>query len=224
LATPDFPTTTSARRCGAITAVSYTHRLGRRANIGVDTGFSYVTGVTASQNVTSTTFDVGAAAGLHFNALGGLQLRARVGFSAQLDNFTPLCCITPTLIGTVQPPSDQLLDMVVGVDAELPALVTVAGRPLALRLRAAAMNPGTATLRQTTALEGGAHSNTYGARLGAGLTFALYKGLAMTASYDFIGAWTHFDGPGGINQSSKVADLSSSQHLVGLGIAYAFHP
>ena len=212
---------------GALTSVAYTHALGRHFNLGIDTSFGVVTGSysavlqTGPSGTRSMLFDVGAGAGVHAAAFGGLQARVRAGFAVQQNNIDLQCCVSdwqqhPPV------PSDQLLGLVTGVELELPALVHLGSRALALRLSGGAVAP--ATRQQTKGLSQGAVETTYGARVGAALLFELYRGLALEATYDYAGYFTHYSGAGDRDHTSSVADLATSTHVLGVGIAYVLRP
>ncbi len=212
---------------GAFTSVAYTHALGRHFNLGIDTSFGVVTGSYSGvlqagpSSTRSMLFDVGAGAGVHLAALGGLQARARVGFAVQQNTIDLQCCVA--LFPQDPPiPSDQVLGLVTGVEVELPSLVHIGSRALALRLSGGAVAP--ATRQQTTGLSQGAIETTYGARAGAALLFELYRGLALEATYDYAGYFTHYSGTGQRDNTSTVADLSTSTHVLGVGLAYVLRP
>lgn len=168
--------------------------------------------------VQAHTIDAGVSAGVHFNVVGGLSLRLRVGGQMVLNLVQPDV--------RTKLPSDRILGMTIGLALNAPALFTLGGRPFGAWLFGGGLVP--AQRAQTVGLEDGARSSTFGAFFGGGLSFLVmppspqkYKGqLALEASYGYEFAATHYTGLSRRNNTITVADRGSAQHLIALGLGY----
>lgn len=204
---------------------------GRYFLFGVDAGYVFAgaaalryvdptDGTALKLGVQTHTLDAGLSAGVHFGALGGLSLRLRVGGEMILN----LVQAEPR----TKLPSDRVVGMTVGLAVEAPALFAVAGHPFGAWLFGGGLVP--AARAQTSGLEDGAHSSTFGAYFGGGLALLLlrpdrrhYKGqLALEATYGYSFAVTHYTGVARRDPTVTIADRGSAQHLIALGLAYSF--
>jgi uncharacterized protein YgiM (DUF1202 family) len=169
-------------------------------------------------SVQAHTIDAGLSAGLHFNVVGGLSLRVRLGGQMILNLIQPDV--------RTKLPSDRIVGMTIGLGLDAPALFTLGGRPLGAWLFGGGLVP--AQRAQTVGLEDGAKSSTFGAFFGGGLSFVVmppdrdkYKGqLAIEASYAYEFAATHYTGLSRRNNTITLADRGSAQHLIALGVGY----
>jgi hypothetical protein len=204
--------------------------IGRYFLLGGDAGYSFAGAAqlryTGSDGngvllgIQAHTIDAGLSGGVHFRAVGGLSVRLRVGGMLQLN----------TIEANVKAPlpSDRIVGMTVGLAANLPALFYLARRPFGVQLYGGGLVP--ATRDQTSGLEDGQNSTTYGAYFGGGFSYAFlpamlrnYRGaLALEASYYYNFAITHYTGPSKRNTSINGADRGSAQHIIALGLAYTY--
>ena len=186
-------------------------------------GFRYIIPTTGTAKVLGTqshTIDGGVSAGVHFNVMGGLSIRVRLGGQMVLDLVQPDV--------DVKLPSDRIVGMTIGLGLAAPALFTLGGHPFGVALFGGGVVP--AQRAQTVGLEDGAQSTTFGAFFGGGLSFTLmqpsmdhYKGqLALEASYSYEFVATHYTGLSRRNNSITVANRGSAQHLIGLGIGFYY--
>jgi hypothetical protein len=157
----------------------------------------------------------GLIGGLHLAVLGGLHLGLHIGVGAVMTQIG----LGHSLASTVFLPSDWTYGMTLAAHVDLPTLVRIAGRPLALGLYAGAIAP--ARRDQTIGLEEGASAITYGGQVGATLLFALYKSLGLRFAYDYEIFSTAFAGPGRRDPTSTVAHLDSSGHVATLGLVFS---
>jgi uncharacterized protein YgiM (DUF1202 family) len=170
--------------------------------------------------VQSHTIDGGISAGVHFNVVGGLSLRLRLGGQMILDLVQPDV--------RVKLPSDRVLGMTIGLGLSAPALFMLGTHAFGASIYGGGVVP--AQRAQTVGLEDGAASTTFGAFFGGMLSFVLmnpnlerYKGqLAIEASYNYEFVATHYTGLSRRNNTITVADRGSAQHLIALGIGFYY--
>jgi uncharacterized protein YgiM (DUF1202 family) len=166
------------------------------------------------------TIDGGVAAGVHFNVLGGFNVRLRLGGQMILNLVQPDV--------DLKLPSDRIVGMTIGLGLGAPALFTLAGHPFGVQLFGGGLVP--AQRAQTVGLEDGAQSTSFGAFFGGGLSFTLmqpnlerYKGqLALEADYSYEFVATHYTGLSRRNNTITVADRGSAQHLIALGLGFYY--
>ena len=174
----------------------YTRSVGRYARLGLDASYQFAgeagvryhsaDGSLIVLGMPTHTIDFGAQVGLHLNALGGLELRARLGGEIMMD----------LIQGSAKAPlpSDRVAGMTVGAGIAAPNLFLLANRPFGAHLYGWALVP--AQRAQTIGLEEGARSSTIGASFGGGLAYGLYKGLSLGADYSYGFVLTHYVGAG----------------------------
>ena len=194
--------------------------VGATFRVGVDAGYSFAGGASVRAltsdgsrivlGVQSHEVGLGVAPGVHLSALGGLELRLRLGGLLQL-NLVELS--QKALL-----PSDRVLGMTVGAMVAAPALLVLRGHPLGLGLYAGAIAP--ADRAQTGNLEEGTSSTTVGGQAGAELQLQLWRGLGLSASYAFSHLGTHFAGAAHRDANITTADRSSETHLATLGLTW----
>jgi uncharacterized protein YgiM (DUF1202 family) len=177
-------------------------------------------GTTVQLGVQAHTIDGGVSAGVHFNVVGGLSLRLRLGGQMVLNLVQPDV--------RVKLPSDRILGMTIGLALAAPALFTLAGRPFGVSLYGGGLVP--AQRAQTVGLEDGPQSTTFGAFFGGAISFVVmqqnqekYKGqLAIEAAYQYEFVATHYTGLSRRNNTITVADRGSAQHLISLGLGFYY--
>ncbi|MCU1279099.1 MAG: hypothetical protein JWM53_2645, partial [bacterium] len=186
-------------------------------------GLRYIlpsTGAAKVLAVQAHTLDGGLSAGVHFNVVGGLSVRLRLGGQMVLNLVQP----DPD----VKLPSDRVVGMTIGAGLAAPALFTISGRPFGVSLYGGGVVP--AQRAQTVGLEDGPQSTTFGAFFGGVLSFILmqpnpekYKGqLAIEAAYQYEFVATHYTGLSRRNNTITVADRGSAQHLISLGLGFYY--
>jgi uncharacterized protein YgiM (DUF1202 family) len=204
--------------------LGYTRAIGKYFRLGLDGSYAFAgaAGVryhTADNSdpvlgVQMHNIDAGANVGLHFNAIGGIDIRARIGMDMTM-NLIQASTKVPL-------PSDRVLGMAVGLGLDFPSLFRIMNRSFGLHLYGGGIVP--ASRAQTAGLLEGANSTTYGAAFGGFLSFQLYKGLDLDAAYSYSFAATHFDGQAPTNQARNLtitsADRGSAAHLLTVGLSY----
>jgi hypothetical protein len=229
--------------------LGYTRAIGAYFRLGIDAGyvfagasgvrFKQADGSTALMGVQSQDFGGGIAPGVHFAAGGGIDLKLRVGVQAILNEIAPanqIASQSPRLAFA----KDLVLGGTLSLGLALPNLVYLAERPLGFYLYGGVLYP--ATRMQTGGLADAPKSSTLGGSAGGGLSYGLLRDtrkgqLALEASYGYSLALTHSFGTcqttvpatattkrvGNCRDDTvTVADRGSSQHLVGLGLAYSY--
>jgi uncharacterized protein YgiM (DUF1202 family) len=201
---------------------SYLRALGRYARLGIDASYAFAGGgglryhaadgstVVLGMQVHDINF--GAQAGVHFNAVGGIDLRARIGGDI-IMNLIQGSSKAPL-------PSDRVMGMTVGLALAAPAILTLANRPLGVHMFGWALVP--AQRAQTIGLEEGQKSSTLGATFGGGLSYGLYKRLGLEANYQYGFVLTHYSGEAKRNTTITSADRGNAAHLISLGLAYNY--
>jgi uncharacterized protein YgiM (DUF1202 family)/opacity protein-like surface antigen len=207
---------------GVQVGAGYTRAIGRYFRIGLDGSYAFAGAAAVRYHATDGSqivlgvqnhdIEFGAQLGLHFDVIGGLDLRARLGGMVGL-NLIQGSSKAPL-------PSDRVLGMTWGLAIAAPNLVTLAGRPFGAHLFGLGVAP--ASRAQTIGLEDGAQSTTIGAELGGGLHYGLYKGLSLEAAYGYTFMLTHYAGPSRRNVTVTQADRGSAQHLITLGLSYNY--
>jgi uncharacterized protein YgiM (DUF1202 family) len=214
----DAGTTAAAVHVGA----AYIRALGKWVRLGLDGSYAFAGGSgvryrTADDSqiilgMQTHTIDFGAQLGLHFNAIGGIDLRARIGGEIAMN----------LIQGNAKAPlpSDRIMGMTIGLGLSAPNLLTLANRPFGAHLFGWALVP--AQRAQTIGLEEGTKSSTIGATFGGGLSYGLYKGLGLEANYSYGFVLTKYTGPAKRNTSITAADRGNAAHLITLGLAYNY--
>jgi uncharacterized protein YgiM (DUF1202 family)/opacity protein-like surface antigen len=207
---------------GVQVAAGYTRAIGRYFRLGLDGEYAFAGAAAVRYHATDGsivqlgeqvhTIDFGAQAGVHFHAIGGIDLRARLGGEVQM-NLIQGSAKAPL-------PSDRIMGMTIGLGLAAPNLLQLANRPFGVHLFGWAMVP--AQRAQTIGLEEGTKSSTIGAAFGGGLSYGLYKGLGLEANYEYGFVLTHYTGPAKRNTSITSADRGNAQHLITLGLAYNY--
>jgi opacity protein-like surface antigen len=207
---------------GAQVGASYIRALGQYARLGLDGSYAFAgaaavryhaaDGSTVQLGMQVHDINFGAQVGVHFHAIGGIDLRARIGGDIMM-NLIQGSSKAPL-------PSDRIMGMTVGLALMAPSLLTLANRPLGVHLFGWALVP--AQRAQTIGLEEGQKSSTIGASFGGGLSYGLYKGLAMEANYQYGFVLTHYTGQAKRNTSITTADRGNADHLITLGLAYNY--
>ena len=205
---------------GLAIGLGYQRAIGKYFRVGLDGGYTFAGAAGVRYHsadgsdpvlaVQTHTIDVGLRAGVHFNVIGGLDLGLRLGGEMQL-NLIAASAKVPL-------PSDRVLGMTIGLSLDLPALFYLANRPFGLHAYGGGLVP--ADRAQTVGLEEGRASETLGAYFGGGLSYGLFKGLALDALYSYSFAATHFVGQSRRNLTITSADRGSAQHLITLGLSY----
>lgn len=170
--------------------------------------------------VQAHTIDGGVSAGLHFNVVGGLDVRLRLGGQMVLNLIQPDV--------RTKLPSDRIVGMTIGAGLAAPSLFRLGGRPFGLAVYGGGVVP--AQRAQTVGLEDGPQSSTFGAFFGGALSFQVmqpnaekYRGsLAVEASYQYEFVATHYSGLSRRNNTVTVADRGSAQHLISLGLGFYY--
>jgi Bacterial SH3 domain len=201
---------------------SYIRALGQYARLGLDASYAFAGAAAVRYHATDGSqvllgvqmhdINFGAQVGIHFHAIGGIDLRARLGGDV-IMNLIQGSAKAPL-------PSDRIMGMTVGLALMAPNLLTLANRPLGLHLFGWALVP--AQRAQTIGLEEGQKSSTIGASFGGGLSYGLYKGLGLEANYQYGFVLTHYSGQAKRNTSITTADRGNAAHLITLGIAYNY--
>jgi len=204
--------------------------LGRYFLLGGDASYSFAgaaalrvpqaDGSTLKLGIQAHTADAGLSAGVHFGVAGGLTLRLRVGGQMVLNLMQPDV--------RAKLPSDRILGMTVGLGLAVPALFSIGERPFGVWLGGSVLAP--ADRAQTTNLEDGTQSSTFGGFFGGGLSFALmpvnqgrYRGqLALEAAYSYEVVATHYTGQSKRNTTITVADRGSAQQLITAGLGFYY--
>jgi hypothetical protein len=207
---------------GIMIGAGYQRAVHRYVNLGLDLSYAFAgaAGVKYHLNDPSTpdpvlavqnhVIDGGARAALRFKVAGGLQLALRVGLHAEVNLIQP---------NTKVPlPSDIVMGMGIGIALDVPAMFYLAGKPFGLHAYGGGVVP--ANRAQTGGLEEGKASETFGAQLGGGFTYNVYKGLGLEAAYGYMFAATHFVGQARRNLTITSADRGSAEHLLTFGLYY----
>ena len=153
----------------------------------------------------------GVDAGVHFNVIGGLDLKLRLGLAADID--------------LIQASTKVPLPSRSGDRDDRRARPQLAGAVPPRRARGRALAFGgvlaPATREQTGGLAEGAQSSTIGAYFGGGFNIGLYKGLGLEAAYTCNQfAVTHFSGQlcrARDETRITIADRGSAEHLITSG-------
>ncbi|HZS37814.1 MAG TPA: SH3 domain-containing protein [Polyangia bacterium] len=225
----NYESSTSA--FGIKIGVGYGRAIGKYLRLGLDGSYAFAGGAAVKYmfadggsvqlGVQAHTLDAGVSAGVHLNVIGGLDIGLRLGMELQLNLIAP--AVKAAL------PSDRVIGMTIGAGIAAPNLVRIAGRPLGLRIFGGGLVP--ADRAQTVGLEDGATSTTMGAFFGGGLSYGLfaqppakkYVGqLALEFNYNYGIAATHYNGTSHRNTTITAADRGSAEHLIALGLAYAY--
>ncbi|HEY7955266.1 MAG TPA: hypothetical protein VII38_08225, partial [Polyangia bacterium] len=211
-------------------AASYTRAIGHYFRLGIDGGYAFAGGAGVKYHSPQAGGDVvlgvqahsigfGGDAGVHFDVIGGLDLKLRLGGAFDI-NLVQASTKVPL-------PSDLVMGLTVGLGLSLPELFHLGGRAVGIYAFGGVLAP--ATREQTIGLAEGAQSSTIGGYFGGGFNIGIYKGLGLEAAYTYSLAVTHFSGtpadfPGGVtaarNKTISSADRGSAQHLITLGLAY----
>jgi hypothetical protein len=222
--------TLSTEGYGAAVAFAYERAFGRRLRVDADAGYSYAgavgvrapgsDGTTHALSMNSHLVDAGVAVGVHLSALGGTELRARVGGLALL-NFVDADPQAPVV-------SEQLFALNAGLTLAMPALITFRERSLGLHAVGAALAP--ATRVQAAGLQDGRTQTTYGFVVGGGLGLVVASSprrgqLTLLADYRQMVFISHFHGAPercsfGPQGCATVANRGSIEQLVSVGLAY----
>jgi uncharacterized protein YgiM (DUF1202 family) len=207
---------------GAQVGAAYIRALGKWVRLGLDGSYAFAgasgvryrtgDGSTIVLGMQAHTIDFGAQLGLHFNAIGGIDLRARIGGEIAM-NLIQGSAKAPL-------PSDRIMGMTVGLGLAAPNLLTLANRPFGAHLFGWALVP--AQRAQTIGLEEGTKSSTIGATFGGGLSYGLYKGLGLEANYAYGFVLTKYAGPAKRNTTITSADRGNASHLITLGVSYNY--
>jgi hypothetical protein len=210
----------STNAFGLTVGLGYTRGIGRYFRLGLDGAYSFAgaagvryhtaDGSDPVLGVQTHTIDAGANLGLHFNVIGGFDIRARIGMDMNM-NLIQASTKVPL-------PSDRVLGMAVGLAIDMPALFRIVGHAFGAHLYAGGIVP--ASRAQTAGLEEGKTSSTYGAAFGGMLSLQLYKGLGLDFAYSYAFSATHFAGQAARNLTITSADRGSAQHLLTLGLSY----
>jgi uncharacterized protein YgiM (DUF1202 family) len=207
---------------GVQVGLGYTRAIGRYFRLGLDGSYEFAGAAGVRYHTTDGSqvvlgmqnhvIDFGAQLGVHINAIGGIELRVRLGGEMMVD----------LMQGSAKAPlpSDRILGMTVGAAIAAPNLLTLGHRPFGVHLFGWALVP--AQRAQTIGLEEGTKSSTIGATFGGGLAYGLYKGLSLSADYSYGFVLTHYTGQAVRNTSISEADRGNSQHLITLGLAYNY--
>jgi hypothetical protein len=171
-------------------------------------------------SIQSHTGDAGVTGAVHFNVLGGLTLRLRIGAHLVLN------AIQQDVRAKL--PSDLIIGLSLGTGITVPALFYINERPVGVSAFTAGLLP--AERQQTPGLEDGAQSSTWGALVAGALSFALlspsyarsHGQLALEFDYGYEFATTHYTGPAKRNTSINGADRGSAQHLITAGLTYYY--
>jgi len=194
--------------------------IGTRFRIGIDAGYSFAGGAAVRAHTSDGNsvvlglqtheLAIGVAPGIHLSALGGLELRLRLGGFLQLNLVE--------LQKQALLPSDRILGMTIGAVLAAPSLLVLRGHPLGLTLYAGVVAP--ADRVQTGNLEEGTASTTVGGQVGAELGIALRPGLGLSASYALSHLTTQFAGAARRNPAITSAERSNETHLASLGLTW----
>ncbi len=207
---------------GVQVGMAYTRAVGRYFRLGLDGSYEFAGAAGVRYHATDGSqvllemqnhiIDFGAQLGVHLKAIGGLELRVRLGGEMMMD----------LIQGSAKAPlpSDRILGMTIGAGIAAPNLLQLANRPLGAHIFGWALVP--AQRAQTIGLEEGTRSSTIGATFGGGLQYGLYRGLSMGADYTYGFVITHYAGTAQRNTSITAADRGNSQHLITLGLAYNY--
>jgi SH3-like domain-containing protein len=229
--------------------LGYTRAIGQYFRLGIDGGYVFAgasgiryrqaDGSTALMSVQAQDFGGGIAPGFHFAAGGGIDLKLRLGVQGILNEIAPANQVA-SQSSKLAFAKDLVLGGTISLGLALPNLVYLAERPLGLYLYGGLLYP--ATRMQTGGLADDPKSSTIGGSAGGGLLYGLFRDthkgqLALEASYGFSVALTHSFGTcqptvaatmttrriGNCRDDTvTVADRGSSQHLIGLGLAYTY--
>jgi hypothetical protein len=218
-----FELSTTALAVGA--GASFTRAIGRRFRLGFDAGYTWLgeTGVrwrapdgsSVVLGVQAHQVSAGLSAGLHFDALGGLELRARAGGRLDL-NLLDSSVAVPLA-------SDRLLGLTVGLGLDAPRLFAPSGHAIG----AHAFALGTVFGARSENIDEGSDRGTWGVRAGAGLSLALWQRadrgrVLLSADYAYDLTLTHFAGPSRRDPTATRATMGTEQHLVTAALAYAY--
>lgn len=195
----------------------YTRAVGRRFRFGVDASYLFAgaTGIrlkVANAPITLAQqmhmVDFGLSPGVHFDVIGGLDFRLRLGGELQLN----------LIQGNNQAklPSDQILGFTFGIGIDAPALF---GIPLGVHLYGGGLFGDRA---QTPGLQEGVASQTFGAAFGVYLGYRVYKGLAVEVGYSYNLVLTDLRGPAARDRNATItaASRGNANSVVLLGFSY----
>jgi len=178
--------------------------------------------------VLTENISAGVALGGAWRAAGGVDLRLRLGVDAWINQIegseAPLSIAANTVVG-----------MTVGFELALPAIVTLADRPLGFRVRGGVLAP--ATRIQRDGLKTSPSNSTTGGYFGFALQYGLLAAprrgqLHLELSYDVSLAYTHFFGtcPASTSEATRLcrddtvddANHNSAAHVAAIGLYYQY--
>jgi len=207
--------------------LGYQRQIGKYFLVGFDGGYNIAPGSGLryqSPNVAigevvlqtlSQTFGLAANVGMIFNKAGGIGLRLRAGFagqSNQIQRFDKLPL-----------PSELILGFQIGLALDVPAIFYIANRPFGIYANINGLLPGVRL--QTAGLAEGTDQETFGASIGAGLTYGLVSRpwgvLGLMVGYNWWLTTTQFAGQAQRILSITSAARGNAQHDIQLGLYYS---
>jgi hypothetical protein len=244
---PNYQYSTTALTAEA--ALGFGHTFGRHFYLGIDGRYVYAgaagvrlpqpSGTFAQLAVRTQDFAAELSPGLHFDAAGGLNLTARVGVEAVLEEVG-LTAAAAAYDPHFLLPKNLYLGMTAGLGIALPQVAHIGRRPLGLYAFGSVLAP--ATLAQSPGFADGRRSSTIGWSAGGGLVYGLLADtrrgqLSLEARYDYLTALTASSGacPQNVaatataprqgtcrDDSVTAANRASIQHLVAGGLVYSY--
>jgi hypothetical protein len=158
--------------------------------------------------------DVRLIGALHFDAIGGIDVRLKLGGELQFNR------ISKNRFALL--PDDNVYGMTIGLQLAFPNLARIANRPFGVHLFGGGLVP--AYRQQSTTLREGIHDSTYGAFFGLGMSFTIWKYLALELDYSYSFAKTHLTGTAAPNRgiSNLLADRGNSIQFISLGLGFHY--